>query len=138
MNFVVQDFSPTMLAQGKPLWAGEFESRVEFMQYDYYQPQPVHGASAYFCRQVAHNLPNEDVVRFFRSFVPALENSKPGTPILINDTVIPEPGENTAYEEYMLRQMDLCMWIVFNAKQRTAKEFKKLLLEADPRLNVGY
>lgn len=125
-----------MLAQGKTLWTGEFESRVKFMQYDYFQPQPVHNATAFFTRQITHNLTDEDTVKFFRSFVPALEVSKPGTPVLINDTVIPEPGEKTAYEEHSLRQMDLAMWIVFNSKQRTAREFRKLLTLADTRMKV--
>lgn len=125
-----------MLAQGKSLWAGDFESRVVFMQHDYFQPQPVQNATAFFTRQITHNLTDEDTVRFLRGFVPALEASKPGTPVLINDTVIPEPGEKTAYEEHGLRQMDLAMWIVFNSKQRTAQEFGKLLAQADPRLRV--
>lgn len=125
-----------MLAQGKSLWTGDFESRVEFVQHDYFKPQPVHNATAFFTRQITHNLTDEDVVRFFSAFVPALEVSKPGTPLLINDTVIPEPDEKTAYEEHGLRQVDLAMWIVFNSKQRTEVEFKKLLARADARLRV--
>lgn len=136
LNFVIQDISPIMLAQGKSLWTGDFESRVKFVQSDYFQPQPVHDATAYFTRQITHNLTDEDTVRFLRAFVPALEASKSGTPLLINDTVIPEPGEKTAYEEHGLRQVDLAMWIVFNSKQRTAREFGKLLAKADPRLRL--
>lgn len=124
-----------MLAQGPPLWEG-LSSRVQFQEYDFFQPQPINDAVAYFSRQITHNLTNEDVVRFFKSFVPALESNKPGTPMLINDTVIPEPGEKSRYEEYGLRQMDLAMWICFNSKQRTAGEFRRLLTEADPRLKV--
>jgi hypothetical protein len=136
LNFIVQDVSPIMLAQGKSLWTGDFESRVEFMQHDYFQPQPVHSATAFFTRQITHNLTDEDTVRFFRAFVPALEASKPGTLVLINDTVIPEPGEMPFYEEQRLRQMDLAMWIVFNSKQRSAREFGRLLAQADSRLKV--
>lgn len=125
-----------MLEQGKSLWTGEFESRVDFVQHDYFTPQPVHNASAYFTRQITHNLTDEDTVRFLRGFVPALEASKTGTPMLINDTVIPEPGEKSRYEEHGLRQMDLAMWSTFNSKQRTEAEFRKLLFQADPRLKV--
>ena len=106
------------------------------MKHDYFQPQPVHNATAFFTRQITHNLTDEDTVRFLRAFVPALEASKPGTPVLINDTVIPEPGEKSAYEEHGLRQVDLAMWIVFNSKQRTVREFEKLLAQADARLRV--
>jgi hypothetical protein len=69
----------------------------------------VHNATALFTHQITHNLTDEDTVRFFRAFVPALEASKPGTPVLINDTITPEPGEKTAYEEHSLRQVDLAM-----------------------------
>jgi hypothetical protein len=125
-----------MMAQGKPQWTGDLESRVEFMQYDYFQPQPVHNAAVFFARLVTHNLNDEKAVKFLRSFVPALEICKPGTPLLINETVLPEPGEKTTYEEQGLRQTDLVMWIIFNSKQRTEREFRKLLAQADPRLKV--
>ncbi|KAF2008892.1 S-adenosyl-L-methionine-dependent methyltransferase [Aaosphaeria arxii CBS 175.79] len=136
LDFIIQDWSPIMLAQGKSQWTGELESRVKFVEHDYFQPNPVHNATAFFTRQITHNLTDEDVVRFFRAFVPALEANKPGTPLLINDTVIPEPGEKTAYEEFGLRQVDLAMWIVFNSKQRTEREFRKLLFRADERLKL--
>jgi hypothetical protein len=126
-----------MLSQGKSMWTGELESRVEFVQHNYFQPQPIHDATAYFARQITHNLTDADVVKFLRALVPALEACEPGTPLLINDTVIPEPGEKTAYEEQGLRQMDLVMWITFNSKQRTEREFNKLLAQADQRLRVS-
>jgi hypothetical protein len=65
-----------------------------------------------------------------------LEACKPGTPLLVNDTVLPEPGEATAYEEHGLRQVDLAMWIGYSSRQRTAREFGRLLAQADSRLKV--
>lgn len=126
-----------MLAQGQNTWTGDLKNRVEFEQHDYFQPQPARDASAFFARQVTHNLTDKDTVRFLRALVPALEASKPGTPLLINDTVIPEPGVRTAYEEHGLRQVDLSMWILFNSKERTLREFKKVLEEADARYKVN-
>jgi hypothetical protein len=125
-----------MLGQGKKLWTGDLERRVKFMEYDYFDPQPIRDATAFFTRQITHNLTDEDTVRFFRSFVPALEACKPGTPLLVNDTVLPEPGEATAYEEHGLRQVDLAMWIGYSSRQRTAREFGRLLAQADSRLKV--
>ena len=39
-------------------------------------------------------------------------------------------------EERGLRQSDIGMMAVFNAKQRTEKEFRRLLKEADERFEV--
>lgn len=127
-----------MLAQGQNTWTGDLKDRVVFEQHDYFEPQPAREASAFFARQVTHNLTDKDTIRFLRAIVPALEASKPGTPLLINDTVIPEPGVRTAYEEHGLRQVDLSMWILFNSKERTLREFKKVLEEADARYRVSF
>lgn len=75
-------------------------------------------------------------MKILRAFVPALEKCKPGTPLLINDTVLPKLGEKTRFEERGLRQLDIGMMVVLNAKQRTEKEFRRLLKDADERLEV--
>jgi len=65
-----------------------------------------------------------------------LEKCKPGTPLLINDTVLPKLGDKTRFEERGLRQLDIGMMVVLNAKQRTDKEFRRLLKDADERFEV--
>lgn len=137
LQFIVQDVSPVMLAQGENLWTGALRDRVQFKQHDYYQPQPVRDAGAFFVRQVVHNLNDSQFTKLLQAAVPALEKCAPGTPLLINDTVLPNPGEKPAWEEWSLRQMDLCMWVCFGAKQRSVDEFRKLIRQADSRLEVS-
>ncbi|KAI3316711.1 S-adenosyl-L-methionine-dependent methyltransferase [Xylariaceae sp. AK1471] len=136
LNFVVQDGSLDMLAQGKALLSPSIQNRVTFMQHDFFTPQPMRNVAAFFIRQCTHNWCDRDVVTIFKGFVPGLEGSGAGTPILINDTVMPEPGSLPAHEERALRQMDMLMMVALGAKQRSRAEFKALLKKADPRYEV--
>lgn len=124
-----------MLAQGKTL-VESVEGRISFMQHDFFEPQPLRDVAAFFIRQCTHNWSDRDVVRIFKGFVPGLEGSAKGTPLLINDTVMPEPGSRPAHEERALRQLDMLMLVGFGAKQRTKAEFEALLKEADSRYEV--
>ena len=125
-----------MIAQGQPLLTPAIRPRITYMQHNFFDPQPVHDASAFFIRQCVHNWPDAECIRILRAFVPALEKCARGTPLLINDTVLPRLGEKTRYEERGLRQLDIAMMVVLNAKQRTEKEFRVLLKEADERFEV--
>ncbi|KAI0841458.1 O-methyltransferase [Hypoxylon sp. FL0890] len=136
LSFIVQDGSADMLAQGKKLDLHDIEGRVTWMQHNFFQPQPLCDVAAFFIRQCTHNWCDHDVVTILKSFVPGLEGSKRGTPLLINDTIIPEPGTRPAHEERGLRQMDMMMFVNFGAKERTKKEFEALLKEADPRYEI--
>ena len=106
------------------------------MQHDFFTPQPIHDAGAFFIRQCIHNYNDKDSTRILSGFVPALEQCDPGTPLLINDTVLPLPGVKTRFEEHSLRQVDMAMMVGYGAKQRTEREFLKLLKDADERFEV--
>ncbi|MCJ1377214.1 hypothetical protein MMC17_000306 [Xylographa soralifera] len=137
LSFIVQDQSQAMIAQGVPLLTPDIKDRVSYQQHNFFEPQPIQNASAFFIRQCIHNWPDQECVKILRAFVPALETCKPGTPLLINDTVLPQLGEKTLYEERLLRQLDIAMLVVINAKQRTEKEFRALVRKADPRLEIA-
>ncbi|ROT40785.1 O-methyltransferase [Sodiomyces alkalinus F11] len=136
LNFIVQDGSPEMLAQGQKMLPPALQGRIKYMQYDFFSPQPLRDVAAFIIRQCTHNWCDRDVVNIFRAFVPGLEGSKPGTPLLINEAVLPELGAWPAHEERLLRQMDILMLIGLGAKQRTRAEFEDLLKQADPRYEV--
>jgi hypothetical protein len=114
------------------------DGRVTFMPHDFFTDQPVSGAAAYLLRYITHNWSDSDCVRIFRALVPALEKSLPGTPVLINDVVLPDYGSNNKYRENRMRQVDIMMMLVLGAKQRSEKDFRSLLAEADPRFTVSY
>jgi len=46
---------------------------------------------------------------------------------------MPEPGEILVWTERLRRLADLSMALIFNAKERTAAEWRSLLAETDAR-----
>ena len=132
-----------MLAEGeiKKETFKNIEGRIDFMQHDFFQPQPVRDAGAFLIRQVTHNWTDEQCVTLFRALIPALERCKPGTPVLINDTILPDFDDKeikARFEERSLRQLDMAMFVVLGAKQRTVREFKTLLQQADERFRASH
>ncbi|KAL9084932.1 MAG: hypothetical protein Q9159_004976 [Coniocarpon cinnabarinum] len=137
LSFVVQDVNTVMLEQGPkiPEYA-QVQDRVSFMQYSFYEPQPVTDAGLFFLRQVIHNYPDDVCIQILKSFVPAMEKCPPGTSLLINDMLLPPRNTEPKAEEYHLRQIDIHMLNMYAAKQRTLKEFTQLLKGADERFEV--
>lgn len=125
-----------MLSQSQGDAIQNFNGRLTFQQYDFFEPQPIHDADAFLLRQCLHNRNDADCVKIIRAVVPALEKCKEGTPLLINEIIIPRSGTTARYVEHYLRQVDFCMLVLFGAKERTEQEFDVLLKEADPRLEI--
>ena len=111
---------------------------MTFQQYDFFNPQPLHDAGVYLCRAIFHNHNDEDSIKMLQSLIPAVEDRTDDPRILINDIIVPEraEGEVTRAEENQHRQLDLLMLALFGAKERTAADWRKLLEEVDPRLEV--
>lgn len=72
----------------------------------------------------------------FRSLVPGMEGSKPNTPLLINEIIMPRPGTWPRRAERAVRYVDMLMMTGFGAKERTEDEFEALLKEADSRYEI--
>ncbi|KAI9674802.1 MAG: hypothetical protein M1817_001706 [Caeruleum heppii] len=108
------------------------QSEVSFRAHDFFREQPVKGADVYFFRQIMHDWPTHEAVMILRQLLPAL---KVGARVLISEYVVPPPGVLTGLEDKMIRQMDMQMMAIFNAKERTAKEYKDLFAAASPRLH---
>jgi SAM-dependent methyltransferase len=137
LKITVQDKDARMLEESTTLDLTGVEQRVSFMQHDFFTPQPIVGADAYFMRQVLHNWNDDECVKILQAVVPALERSRPGTPLLINEGIVPEPGTRTRFEEGMMRQIDMLLMVQWSTKQRSVAEFDALLKRADPRFQVG-
>jgi hypothetical protein len=133
----VQDISSHMLSEAQGIAIQDLEGRLTFQQHDFFNPQPVHDASAFLLRQCLHNYNDRDCIKILRGVVPALEQCNPGTPLLINDIILPESSTMTRHEERHIRQVDLTMLVALGAKQRTEREFYTLFKEADPRFEVS-
>jgi hypothetical protein len=130
LSFVVQDiFVPPNLQ--------ETEGQVIFQQHNFFDDQPIHGAAAYLIKHCLHNYGDEDCVKIMESFVPALEKSKPGTPLLINEGILQNLGVGNRQQERTLRHGDMCMLVTLSAKERTLKQYQKILEAADKRFKVS-
>ncbi|KAK1992806.1 S-adenosyl-L-methionine-dependent methyltransferase [Colletotrichum falcatum] len=135
LSFIVQD-SADMHVAGQSLLTDETRGRVTFMQHSFFDPQPVGDAAAFILRACALNWCDARVVDMFRALVPGLERCKPGTPLLINDMILPEQGVLARDVERGMRQIDMIMLVGFGGKLRTADEFEALLKQADERYEI--
>lgn len=136
LSFIVQDVSQILLSQGASKLASEYTARIKFQQHDFFTPQPLTDAAVFFMRQCLHNWPDEDCVKILRGFVPALEQCKDGTCLLINESILPSPGILPKLEERLLRQVDMSMLINLGSRQRTADDYRNLIKQADVRLQI--
>ena len=125
-----------MRAEGQSLLTDDIRDRVSFMQHSFFEPNPIGDAAAFIMRACALNWCDADVVTMFCGIVKGLENSKPTTPLLINDLVMPVQGTMTRDLERGLRQIDQIMLVSFGGKLRTEVEFEALLKQADERYEV--
>ncbi|OBT94584.1 hypothetical protein VE01_07931 [Pseudogymnoascus verrucosus] len=136
LEFIVQDISEDMMRQASLRKEMDgLEGRVTFMQHDFFEPQPIHDARAFFLRHISHNYVDSECVKILRALIPALEK-RPGTPVLINDVVLPELNSKERYKERIMRQTDIAMFVVLGAKQRSASQFHALVKQADPRFEI--
>ena len=138
LNVIVQDISNHQLDQAQSTALHDLGRRLTFQQHDFFTPQPEQPANVFLLRQCLHNYNDADCVKILRGVVPALERCEPGTPLLINDVVLPESGTTTRFEERYLRQLDITMLVALGAKQRSEREFNSLFKEADPRFEVSF
>lgn len=131
LTTVVQDMEMVVKHAAVP---DDLKDRMEFMAHDLFAPQPVQGADVYFMRWVMHNWSDKFVTLMLRALVKAL---KPGARVIIQETLMPEPGTVALWKEKNLRATDLNMASAFNGKERTVAEFKSLLEKVDPAFKLG-
>ncbi|KUI71834.1 6-hydroxytryprostatin B O-methyltransferase [Cytospora mali] len=103
LQFVVQDLDEPVVKDADARKPVEVANRVRFMVHDFLTPQPIRAAVYYF-RSVFHNWPDKYCVKILRELIPVLE---PGAKIVINDSVMPGPGDREITEwEKLFRQAD--------------------------------
>ncbi|KAI1380433.1 S-adenosyl-L-methionine-dependent methyltransferase [Hypoxylon crocopeplum] len=128
LSFVVQDLEP-VVAAAKAKAPADMAGRVDFMTHNFLSEQPVHGADVYFFRWIFHNWSDKYCVKIMRNLIPAL---KPGSKIIINDNVLPQPGVMSKWQEGRLRSMDLTMLEIQNSHERELDDWKNLFEIAGP------
>ncbi|KAI9707017.1 MAG: hypothetical protein M1820_004605 [Bogoriella megaspora] len=135
LHFVVEDLpEPTKNArvQAESL-SMDLTGRIEFLEHDFFTPQPVKDADVYLLRMIIHDWPDVDAVRILKELA---EVMKEGSRILIMDMVLPSPGTTSSTFEAALRQKDLMMRQVLNAKEREVEDWHMLVEKVDKDLRV--
>lgn len=158
LHFIVQDL-PSVIANAtsQPL-AADIQPRVTFHAHDFLQPQPTahHDAvDIFLIRQCLNNWPHHDALRILRALLPCLEGEHKR--LLINNVVVPEPFStrtspeaDTAQsreesrevygcgmrDEAIARVRDLAMLQLMDGAERDLRQWRVLLSEADPRLEI--
>ena len=92
---------------------------IEAMGHDFFTPQPVKGAKAYYLRTVLHDWPDKQALEILSNIKPAMNQD---SILLINENVL--PADKVPLYPAML---DLHMMAMFSALDRTEKQFKELL-----------
>ena len=119
-RLIVQDL-PIVIENVKDLPSG-----IEAMQHDFFTPQPVKGAKAYYLRTVLHDWPDKQVRKILENIRAAMSRD---SILLINENVLPE--SNVPLYPAML---DLSMMAIFSSLDRTQTQFKELLDSAGFKL----
>ena len=99
LEFVVQDLPRTVQSVDKSQISTDILNRIEFMEHDFFDPQPVK-ANVYIFRQIFHNWSDSLVIKILRQLIPALEH---GSRIIVNDQLLPQPGEVPLMVEKFIR-----------------------------------
>jgi len=98
LSLIIQDF-PSIMEGAEAGVPEELKDRVNFMGYEFFEKQTVQ-ADVYYYHWVFHNWPDKYAVQILRALIPAL---KPNAIIIINDTVMPQPGSIAQWREKDLR-----------------------------------
>lgn len=123
MRVVVQDRKEVIASAPR-----EGVKGIEFMEYDFFTPQPVKDADVYLFRWILHDWSDEYAVKILEAVKPGL---KKGARVVIMDAITPEPGVIPLNRDRKIRDYDMMMKILFNAKERTESDWRALFKEAD-------
>lgn len=123
-HMVLQDLpEPIAQAQSSP----SLPDGVRAMVHDFWTPQPIKGAKAYFFRRIIHDYSDENCSKILSHVRDAMA---PDSKVLIADMVMPK----RVYEaDLPAAAMDNCV-MVMGGKERTAEGFEKILDDAGLRL----
>lgn len=131
VRYVVQDLAH-VVSQAPSQLPDEFKDRVEFVEHDFFKPQTMEPPAAFILRYILHNWADKYAIRILQGLVPAMRK---GTKLLIYEYVL-QDGPVTDLTARFGFQMDAIMATIFNAQERTAAEYERILKEADPRYVV--
>ncbi|KAM0801004.1 S-adenosyl-L-methionine-dependent methyltransferase [Usnea florida] len=100
---------------------------IEVAVHDFFTPQPIKGAKAYYLHSVLHDWDDASSLKILSNIVPAMT---PGySKVLINEYVVPDFGA-----AWPMTSMDWLMMALGAVKERTEKQWRELLQQAGLKL----
>lgn len=93
---------------------------VEATAHDFFTPQPIKGAKAYYLKMVLHDWPDEQCRQILSNIKPALKAGH--SRILLNEVVVPETGA-----QWYETSLDVLMMTVHSAQERREREWRALV-----------
>ncbi|KAI2467819.1 S-adenosyl-L-methionine-dependent methyltransferase [Annulohypoxylon bovei var. microspora] len=96
------------------------DGRIELQAHDFFNPQPIRGARAYFMRSVLHDWPDEQCRKILAQLKDAMELGY--SKILISDCIVSD--QQAAWQHISL---DLYMMAQLSSRERTEREWRVLI-----------
>ncbi|KAJ5144350.1 OmtB [Penicillium atrosanguineum] len=99
---------------------------LELMAHNFFEPQPIIGAKAYYLRTVLHDWDDETSLKILAQLVPAMNSE---SLILIDDMALPDTEVH-----WWSATLDLHMLAMLGAHERTESQWRSLLDRAGLKL----
>lgn len=128
---VVQDIA-VAVEQGRSQLDPSLQSRLSFMEHDFFQTNPVKNAGVYFFSRILHDWPDDKAITILRRVVDAMG---PHSKIIICEKIVPPPDTIHPWHERTMRRYDLVMMLL-NGFERSMEQWKKLVKDTDDRLAI--
>lgn len=122
-RLILQDREPV----AADLIASGTKRDYEVQSHDFFTPQPVRFARAYFTHSICHDWSDEDSIRIMKNLVPALKRGY--SKVLLNEIVINEERPTLA-----ATSMDMMMLAHLGVRERTEGDWRSLLEQAGLRV----
>jgi 6-hydroxytryprostatin B O-methyltransferase len=128
LKFIIQDLLKVVESSAQDLsrFPESVSSRISYQPYDFFQPQPVKGADAYFMRTIIHDWPRKEAIDIISNVAAAMAPQGKSR-FLIMDIVLPPPGTAAIFDEALARLRDITMMQTFNAKERELSDWEELI-----------
>ena len=97
LRCIVQDLRQALGTASLP---SEFKERMSLMEHDFFSEQPVQDADVYLLRRILHDWSDTYAAKILRALIPALQKD---ARIIINDSILPEHGVMSLYDQRLLR-----------------------------------
>ncbi|KMP09001.1 quercetin 3-O-methyltransferase 1 [Coccidioides immitis RMSCC 3703] len=112
-ELILQDI-PAVLKDVNELPAG-----IRAMEHDFFSPQPIKHAKAYYLSNILHDWPETQALKILEHIKNAMG---PDSILLVSENVLPETGVTL-----LSASIDFMMMANFSALERTKKQFESLL-----------